>query len=170
VVASIHVQQDIQCSLLYLVAQTTSAEGTYTFAKATRVPQYSPLSEDACIRRKNYYDKMYKKKRSTRCVEPIVRGEKHANAETRFSGRGVGVKSKTLGFYVDHECPKVAIYFLIRAFDNRVFLFRCSRRNTLKWRKRYRYAPIPYEIGWASSIRRNALKSDGYLHHLPQIV
>jgi hypothetical protein len=32
------------------------------------------------------------------------------------------------GSNVEYECPQVAIYFLIRALDDRIFLFRCSRK------------------------------------------
>jgi hypothetical protein len=56
------------------------------------MPQYSPLSEDACIRRENYYDKIYEKKTHYALRRTIVRGKKHANAKTKFSGIRVEVK------------------------------------------------------------------------------
>jgi hypothetical protein len=36
--------------------------------------------------------------------------------------------------------------FLIRAFDDRVFLFRCSRRHALKCRKAFRYKACDHVI------------------------
>jgi hypothetical protein len=58
---------------------------------------------------KNYLNILYikiifniREKHPTRSVEQIVRGKKHVNAKTRFSGLRVVVKTQnTLGFHSD---------------------------------------------------------------------